>query len=99
MPEGRRVCKDAHMRYDDDQAAVRRFFLEIIRATGWSASKLAKIAGVSHTTITRFVKGEVSWTPSTRTISKVRDAAGQVLPPDQIDQFWLLSQRRPTNVH
>jgi len=84
------------MGIDEDQEAARRFLREILRATGWPPSRLAKLAGMSHSTLTRFLNGSVSHTLSARTISKIRGAAAQVLPPDQIDQFWLLSQRRPT---
>jgi len=89
------MCKSAHMSIDEDQEAARRFLREILRATGWPPSRLAKLAGMSPSTLTRFLNGSPTHTLSSRTISKIRAAAGRVLPHDQIDQFWLLSQRRP----
>lgn len=84
---------------DADQAAARRFVTEILRITGWTPNRLAKEAGVSHTTISRFLNSEdVTHTLSTRTLSKIRVAASQEITADQLDTLWLISQRQPTRL-
>ena len=80
---------------DIDQAAARRFVTDILRVTGWSATKLARKAGLTPSTITRFLTGDVTHTLSERTIGKIRRAAANEIPQDQIDALWLLSQRNP----
>ena len=81
---------------DKEQDAARRFVREILRATGWAPSDLAKRAGISHTTLTRFLNnGDVKHTLSSRTIAKIRAAAAKEIPADQIDALWLISQRAP----
>ena len=88
------ACKSAHM--DEQQEATRRFLRELLRATGWAPSKLAREAGVAHTTLSRFLNDEeVTHTLSARTIDKIRRAATKIIPRDQIDGLWLLSQRTP----
>jgi transcriptional regulator with XRE-family HTH domain len=82
---------------DEDQDAARRFVKEILRITGWTANRLAKEAGIYHTTISRFLNNEdVTHTLSTRTISKIRAAASQGIAPEQLDNLWLIAQRQPT---
>jgi len=84
---------------DADQEAARRFVKEIMRVTGWTATRLAKEAGIYHTTISRFIHNEgVRHTLSTRTLSKIRAAASRVIAPDQLDTLWLISQRQPTTL-
>jgi len=80
---------------DAEQAAARRFVSEILRATGWSATALARKARLTPSTLTRFLNSEVGHTLSTRTIWKIRDAASEEIPRDQIDAIWLVSQRVP----
>lgn len=63
---------------DADQDAARRLVKEILRKTGWTASRLAREAAISHTTISRFLNNEnVTHTLSTRTLSKIRAAASR----------------------
>jgi transcriptional regulator with XRE-family HTH domain len=93
VPAFEGACKTAPM--DESQEAARRFVNEILRATGWSAYKLAKEATVVSTTITRFLNGEVTHTLSGRTLDKIRRAASRRIPQDQIDHLWLISQRKP----
>lgn len=80
---------------DIEQEAVRRFVREILRVTGWTPSALAKRARLAHTTLTRFLNAEVGFTLSTRTIGKVRMAAEEEIPREQLDTLWLLSRRTP----
>lgn len=88
------LCKLARM--DEQQDAARRFVGEIIRVTGWTPTELAKAAHVAHTTISRFLNNqEITHTLSARTIAKVREAAAQKIPEEQVDQMWLIAQRRP----
>lgn len=94
MTSGEGWCKVAHM--DASQDATRRFVSEILRATGWTPTRLATEAAVAHTTISRFLNNqEVGHTLSTRTLDKIRQAAATVIPQDQVDTLWLLSQRAP----
>ena len=81
---------------DPDQAAARRFVSEILRITGWSATGLARKAHLAPSTLTRFLNNEVGHTLSSRTISKLRQAAATEIPADQLDTLWLLSQRVPS---
>lgn len=88
------ACKYAHM--DEVQEATRRFIRELLRATGWTASRLAIEAGVSHTTLTRFLNSEdATHTLSNRTLAKIRAAVAKEIPQDQIDGLWLVSQKVP----
>jgi hypothetical protein len=81
---------------DEAQESARRFVNELLRATGWPPSRMAKEAGIVHTTLTRFLNGEnVTHTLSGRTLAKIRTAAAKAIPQDQIDTLWLLSQRHP----
>lgn len=88
------ACKLARM--DIAQETTRRFITELLRATGWSPTELAKKSGIAHTTLTRFLNSEeVGHTLSTRTLGKIREAAATTIPREQIDHLWLLSQRSP----
>lgn len=80
---------------DPDQAAARRFVTEILRITGWTATELARRAGVSPSTLTRFLGCDVTHTLSARTISKIKRAAMPEIPINQLDALWLTSQREP----
>lgn len=82
---------------DSSQESARHFVRELIRATGWTASKLAKEAGMSHTTLSRFLNNDrVTHTLSLRTIDRLRTAAEKAVPRDHIDALWIVSQRRPS---
>ena len=87
------LCENARM--DPVVAAIRRYIEEILVATGWSLSELARRAKVSHTTLTRFMNGgeEVTWALSNRTMAKIRAAAKDKIPEPQIEAIWLLAQR------
>jgi len=90
-------CNSARM--DQAQEATRRFVTELLRATGWTAYRMAKKAGLSHTTITRFLNDpEVDHVLSSRTLMKMRQAASEVLQPDYIDEIWAKAQRPPAQV-
>lgn len=90
------ACTIARM--DELQDTARRFLNELLRATGWKPTRLAKAAGVSHTTLTRFLnKQDFKSTISLRTLDAVRTAAAREIPVDQIDNLWLLVQKRPSS--
>lgn len=81
---------------DMQQEAARRFVNELLRATGWSPSYMARQARVSHTTLTRFLNNsDVTFTLSDRTLGKIRSAVTQAIPEDQVNTLWLISQRAP----
>lgn len=82
---------------DPDQEAARRFLREIERVTGWSLSKLAKAAGVSHTTFTRLFDEEATHTLSARTLSKLRKGVASEIDPMQFDSLWLMTHRQPAS--
>lgn len=83
---------------DLQQETARRFVNELLRATGWTPSRMAKAAHISHTTLTRFLNNEdVTHTLSDRTLGKIRSAVATEIPDDQIDTLWLLAQRHPAH--
>ena len=83
---------------DLQQETARRFVNELLRATGWSPSRMARVAHISHTTLTRFLNNEdVTHTLSDRTLGKIRVAVATEIPEDQIDTLWLLAQRHPAH--
>lgn len=59
------------------QADVRDWLNELVRVTGWSASELAKQAGLAASTVNRFLNKPVKHNLSTTTINKLRLAAGR----------------------
>lgn len=78
------------------QEAARRFVNDLLRATGWTPSRMAKTARVSHTTLTRFLNNEdVTHTLSDRTLGKIRAAVATEISEDQVNALWLLAQRHP----
>lgn len=89
------ACAKLHamITLDIDQAAARHFVQEILRVTGWSASALAKRAGLAHTTLTRFLKKDVTYTLSSRSLGAIRRAAMPEISVDQLEALWQLSQR------
>jgi hypothetical protein len=83
---------------DLQQEMARRFVNELLRATGWAPSRMARAAHISHTTLTRFLNNEdVTHTLSDRTLGKIRAAAATEIPEEQIDTLWLLAQRHPAH--
>ena len=60
----------------DEQDAQRGFIEAMMQSTGWSASHLAKSAGLAHTTVSRFLgRADVTHCLSARTMSKLDAAA------------------------
>jgi len=58
-----------------DQAAAREWLQQAVKVSGLSPGGLARKAGVSPTTLTRFIYGRATHLPSSRTLSKVAAAA------------------------
>jgi Holliday junction resolvasome RuvABC DNA-binding subunit len=91
------LCKDAQMSAEQD--AIRHFINDLCRATDLTPSALAKLARVSHTTLTRFLNNEDwDYLPSTTTIGKLKRAAATAITTDEVEALWTLSQRRATTV-
>jgi DNA-binding phage protein len=84
---------------DEDQEVARRFLREVARLTGWSLTKLAREAGMSHSTLTRFLNGEgVRHTLSARTIASLRRAAVAAgVSLEMLNQVWLIAQTPGNN--
>ena len=65
----------------EDRDALARKALERVKrlmgATGWTATRLAREAGVSPSTLTRFVKNPHSFVPTTRTFDAIERAAAR----------------------
>ncbi len=60
----------------EEQETQRDFINAMMESTGWSASYLAKNAGLAHTTVSRFLSGtDATHCLSTRTLSKLENAA------------------------
>ena len=60
----------------EEQQTQRYFINAMMESTGWSASYLAKNAGLAHTTVSRFLSGtDATHCLSTRTLSKLENAA------------------------
>ena len=86
-------CKDAWM-VDPVIQATRRYVEQVLRATDWTLSELARNAHISHTTLTRFMNREdITWTLSSRTLAKIRAAAEAKIPQPQLEAMWLIAQR------
>jgi SOS-response transcriptional repressor LexA len=83
------MCNFAAM--DEQIAEVRRYVDDLTSKTGLSYSALADLAGVSPTTVTRFMnKKAVAHVLSTATLGKLRSAAarhlaGQTAPTESAD--------------
>jgi phage repressor protein C with HTH and peptisase S24 domain len=59
-----------------EQESQRGFIAAMMQTTGWSASHLAKSAGLAHTTISRFLsRSDATHCLSARTLSKLDNAA------------------------
>lgn len=83
-----RACKNAAMG-DADQEHARRLIAAIQTETGYTLTRLARIAGLAHTTLTRFMNSDVTWLPSQRTMNKIMNAVARLrmiypvsLPPE-----------------
>ena len=59
-----------------DHTAIREWLQEAVKNSGLSPGGLAKKAGISPTTLTRFVYGRATHLPTFRTLRKVAAAAG-----------------------
>lgn len=76
------LCNFARM--DDQISEVRRYIADLTTKTGLSYSALANLAGVSATTVTRFMNNKsVAHVLSTATLSKLRSAAARHLAERQ----------------
>lgn len=73
----RAECKNARMKEPDlEQEEARLIVRKILGLTGLTPTALARKAGLSHTTLTRFVNNEeVKFTISFRTLKKLIDAS------------------------
>ena len=58
------------------QDAIREWLQKAVKTSGLSPHALALKAGISPTTLTRFVYGRATHLPTFRTLKKVADAAG-----------------------
>jgi len=65
---------------EQEREALRRWMRRAVQASGLSANRLAKAAGVNQSTLTRFMGGYANYAPSRETIEKIAEAAG-VDPP------------------
>lgn len=63
-----------------ERDTARRWLRFAIHASGLSANQLARKAGLSQTTITRFISGRTEFAPTRETLEKIAAAAG-VDPP------------------
>jgi len=68
-------------RMDEQQKAARAFLRRALEKTGWSATRLAREAGVSSTTITRPLNSEAyKFIPKQATLAKIAEAATIEIP-------------------
>jgi transcriptional regulator with XRE-family HTH domain len=63
-----------------DRTAVREFLLRAAEHAGTDLSNLARLAGLSPSTVTRFVNGDSRYLPTTRTLTKIAAASGLGTP-------------------
>lgn len=61
---------------DDTQSGLRSWLRQILEQTGWSPTRLAREANVSHTTITRMLDTDYSGSMTATTIAKIARATG-----------------------
>lgn len=76
--EGLHICNFAQM--IEQQKAVRELVQRMLAETGLSLTELARRAGVSSTTLTRFMNKDVKHTLSVSTLGKLSVASGVSLP-------------------
>src|SRR6185312_14365528 len=79
---------------DDDQVLTRRWLMRVKSKTGLDYSAIAREAGISHTTLTRFMsRADIKYTLSARTIGKIVRRFGVDPPqPDIIGGKMRVSQ-------
>lgn len=82
---------------DDEQKAQRRLIQRLLNYTQTDATNLARLAGVAHTTLTRFLNKEGDQLLSNRTIAKLMRASG--LPPNLEDPAWLSGPESPPHAY
>jgi len=56
----------------DDRDALRRWLREVLSATAWSGAELARRAGVSASTVNRFINSDEGTTIGTRSLLKIQ---------------------------
>lgn len=64
------MCKFAPM--DETQEDIRDFVKALAEKTNLKPSQLATKAGLAPSTLTRFLKGDIKFTPTTRTLNRLR---------------------------
>lgn len=73
------MCKLAHM--PNGEQVAREVIARALEKTGWTATELARRAGVAPSTLTRFLNSpEAKHVPSTKTLTKVAEAANVAGP-------------------
>ena len=60
----------------DKVTEIREWMRAVMEVRGWSAQRWADMAGISGSTITRFLSGASPFVPSTTTINKLSQVAG-----------------------
>lgn len=65
---------------DPQQAAQRKLVQEMLDRTGFTASELARAAGLAPSTLTRFMNGQVKHALSARTLASLSDASSVPVP-------------------
>lgn len=91
----RQACIFARM--EDERERVAAIFRQCVAESGLTPSALARSAGLSPSTITRFLAGKVGSIPSTRTVAKVvkaaraAGAAAHDGPQDAAEQLLLMA--------
>lgn len=68
------------MNLDDQQAAIRDVLRNMMEATGLDPTGLARLAGVSPSTLTRFLNQPVKHLLTARTLAKLSQASGVPVP-------------------
>ena len=64
---------------NEDKEWLRNSLEQIMRQNGWSCESWARKAGISPTTLTRFINKQTNHVPSTSTLLKLEQAAGKPL--------------------
>jgi transcriptional regulator with XRE-family HTH domain len=72
-----------------DRRAVKDFLVDAAKYADTDLTGLARLAGLSPSTLTRFVNGDSKYLPTTRTLAKIAAASGYsrrpLGPPDWSD--------------
>jgi SOS-response transcriptional repressor LexA len=78
------MCENAHMvdTQDSTQAGTKALVERALELTGWTPTEFARFAGLTPSTLTRFLYQPVKHTLSQRTVGKLLAA----LPSDQVRQ-------------